>query len=245
MDIVKGTGEHSYANNSSMQRVVMAKVKHIVDEAISGLYSSMLPESLAIGDLGCSAGPNTLALISQIIDAIDLESRNLTRHPPELVFYLNDLHGNDFNSVFQSLPAFHEKLITEKGEGFRACYVGAMPGSFYGRLFPKTSLHFIHSSYSLHWLSQVPPELTSTLNKGNVHLTEASSPLVIQAYLEQYKRDFHLFLRSRSEELVSGGRMVLTLVGRSTADPSCVDGNRVWEQLGQALYHLAIYRRCT
>ncbi|XP_069153311.1 S-adenosyl-L-methionine:benzoic acid/salicylic acid carboxyl methyltransferase 3-like isoform X2 [Solanum lycopersicum] len=28
-------------------------------------------------------------------------------------------------------------------------------GSFYTRLFPSNSLHFVHSSYSLHWLSQI------------------------------------------------------------------------------------------
>ncbi|XP_031372509.1 benzoate carboxyl methyltransferase-like, partial [Punica granatum] len=27
--------------------------------------------------------------------------------------------------------------------------------SFYGRLFPSRSLHFVHSSYSVHWLSQI------------------------------------------------------------------------------------------
>ncbi|CAN1145783.1 hypothetical protein LINPERHAP2_LOCUS14880, partial [Linum perenne] len=31
-------------------------------------------------------------------------------------------------------------------------------------LFPSNSLHFVHSGQCLHWLSQVPPELTDKLN---------------------------------------------------------------------------------
>ncbi|CAA3032622.1 SAM dependent carboxyl methyltransferase, partial [Olea europaea subsp. europaea] len=42
----------------------------------------------------------------------------------------------------------------EKNIGPEGCFISCVPGSFYGRLFPKKSLHFVHSSSSLHWLSQ-------------------------------------------------------------------------------------------
>ncbi|KAI7744823.1 hypothetical protein M8C21_020963 [Ambrosia artemisiifolia] len=45
-------------------------------------------------------------------------------------------------------------VIEEKGENFGPCFVSAVPGSFYGRLFPDLSLHLVHSSFSVHWLSQ-------------------------------------------------------------------------------------------
>ncbi|XP_068660990.1 probable jasmonic acid carboxyl methyltransferase 1 [Aristolochia californica] len=238
LHMVRGIGENSYANNSAKQRLAIAKVKPIVQKTIIDLYSSTLTESLAIGDLGCSSGPNTLVVISEIIDAIDWGSRQLNRPMPELTIFLNDLPGNDFNSIFQSLTAFYEKLIREKGERLSSCFIAGMPGSFYGRLFRRRSLHFIHSSFSLHWLSQVPPELSSGSNKGNIYLSETSPPFVFKAYMEQFKRDFQSFLRSRSEELVSGGRMVLALLGRRTADPPTKESCYIWKMLAQALYDL-------
>lgn len=51
------------------------------------------------------------------------------------------------------------------------------------------------------------------LNKGHCHIVSTSPPEVRKAYLKQYQQDFKLFLRSRSEELVPGGAMVLMHLG--------------------------------
>ncbi|KAG9444286.1 hypothetical protein H6P81_015626 [Aristolochia fimbriata] len=237
LHMVQGLGENSYATNSSKQRVAIRKVKPILQETILDLYSSgtITEGTLGIADLGCSSGPNALLVISEILDAIDAGSRQLQRPVPELTIFLNDLPGNDFNSLFRFLPAFHEKLKRDKGERIGSCFISAVPGSFYGRLLPRNTLHLVHSSYSLHWLSQVPPAVTSSSNKGNIYLSETSRALVVEAYLEQFKRDFHSFLRSRSEEMVSGGRMMLTFLGRRRADPSTKVGCYIWKMLAQAL----------
>ncbi|GMN29906.1 hypothetical protein TIFTF001_050633 [Ficus carica] len=94
-----------------------------------------------------------------------------------------------------------------------------MLGSFYGRLFPTISMHIIHSSYSLHWLSRVPKglvgEIGESLNIGSIYISSSSPSVVYKAYLDQFQEDFTLFLRSRSEEIaVSGGSMYLTVTGR-------------------------------
>ena len=45
---------------------------------------------------------------------------------------------------------------------------------------------------------------------GNVYVTSMSPP----SYAKQFKEDFKVFLRSRSKELVPGGGMLLTFLGR-------------------------------
>ncbi|KAF4371099.1 hypothetical protein F8388_020826, partial [Cannabis sativa] len=50
-------------------------------------------------------------------------------------------------------------------------------------------------------------------NKGNIYITKTSPDVVVKAYLGQFEEDFTTFLRCRSEEIVVGGCMVLTMLG--------------------------------
>ncbi|KAI6692292.1 hypothetical protein NL676_020002 [Syzygium grande] len=238
-----GTGETSYANNSLLQRKVILMTKPIMEAAVTALFSTAtgttFQASIAIADLGCSTGPNTLLAVSEIISIV-IDLCKATEHElPEFQVFLNDLPGNDFNTIFSSfLPRFQEKLseqMKSKNEESATlpCFFSGIPGSFYGRLFPRESLHLIHSSYSLHWLSQVPRGLEG--NKGNIYMARSSPPSVIRAYYEQFQRDFSTFLECRGQELVVGGRMVLTLLGRRSDDPSSKECCYIWELLAIAL----------
>lgn len=130
--------------------------KPIREQAIVDLYnSSNNPTTLCIADLGCSSGPNTLLVVSQLMETVHITCKELAHRTPEFQVYLNDLPGNDFNTIFKSLPGFLKEMKKQMGLGFGPCFVTGVPGSFYDRLFPANSLHFVHSSYSLMWLSQV------------------------------------------------------------------------------------------
>ncbi|PIA52745.1 hypothetical protein AQUCO_01000545v1 [Aquilegia coerulea] len=236
----EGVGEKSYAQNSSLQKKAFDMVKHITIETILDLYLTTSPQNLAIADLGCSSGPNTLSVIKEIINAVKGTSRKLRRPVPEFRVSLNDLPSNDFNSIFMALPDLYQELgKDQRRENSSLVFISAVPGSFYGRLFPSSSLHFIHSSYSLHWLSKVPPMLYDkegkSINKGKVYISEESSPMVSEAYLTQYQEDFALFLRSRSNELIPGGRMVLVFLGRQGSDHADRGNSFLWELLSQSL----------
>ena len=65
-------------------------------------------------------------------------------------------------------------------------------------------------------------------------MASTSPPEVLKAYYEQFQQDFSLFLKCRSEEQVAGGRMVLTVSGRRSDDPSSKECY-VWELLAMAL----------
>ncbi|KAK3224184.1 hypothetical protein Dsin_011209 [Dipteronia sinensis] len=231
-----GVGETSYANNSLVQRKVISMTKPIFEDAITNLYiSNNFPGKLAIADLGCSSGPNTLLVVSEVVKTVNNICRKLgNQSVPEYQLLLNDLPGNDFNTIFRSLSSFQENLEEQMGPGAAgSCFFTGVPGSFYGRLFPSDSLHFIHSSYSLQWLSQVPEGIEG--NKGNIYMASTSPASVLQAYYKQFQKDFSLFLKCRSEELVSGGRMVLTFLGRKSEDPSSKECCYIWELLAKAL----------
>lgn len=72
-------------------------------------------------------------------------------------------------------------------------------------------------------------------NKGNIYIAKSSPPNVFKAYMDQFHTDFSMFLRSRSKEILPGGRMILTFIGRSNIDPNtncCYD---LWELLAKSL----------
>ncbi|KAK7340322.1 hypothetical protein VNO77_21024 [Canavalia gladiata] len=191
---------------------------------------------MKVADLGCSVGPNVLLVTSNIIDIVDTISTRLNREPPTFQFYLNDLFGNDFNTIFKSIPDFYETL-QDKGHKFGSCFINATPGSFNGRLFPHNSINFFHSSNSLHWLSQDPllglTREEKSSNRGNCHVVSTSPPAVYKAYLMQFRESFELFLKSRSEELVPEGAMVLVFPARDETPR-----RTLWEVVSLTLNHM-------
>ncbi|KAJ4715455.1 Methyltransferase-like protein [Melia azedarach] len=232
-----GEGEYSYVKNASVQRKVISEAKHLIQESISELYcSNFSDECFKIADLGCSSGPNAYLPTWDVIEALQTTCYLLNRKPPVLQVFLNDLPGNDFNSTFKLLPSFYERLKAQKDDEFGQCFIAAVPGSFYGRLFPTHSLHFIFSSYALHWLSQAPKGLVSgsgnSLNKDNIYIAKTSPPRVHKAYFDQFESDFTTFLKSRSEELKLGGRMVLALKSDDKRY------HNIWEAFGEAICDL-------
>ncbi|KAI4316843.1 hypothetical protein L6164_024783 [Bauhinia variegata] len=233
----RGVGVTSYAMNSTVQSKIISVTKPAMMSAIEKtLRSISWPVTMGIADLGCSSGPNTLLVISEILNAVHATCRRFEQSSPEFKVYLNDLFSNDFNNIFSSLPAFYRKQKQDKGSEFGPCFILGVPGSFYGRLFPSNSLHFVHSSSSLHWLSQVPVEVEGTsLNKGKIYISKSSPRCVLEAYSSQFQKDFSIFLKSRSQEMVPGARMVLSLMGRKDMDPTTPESCYQWELLAHAL----------
>ncbi|QHN78691.1 salicylate carboxymethyltransferase-like [Arachis ipaensis] len=221
LHMVGGLGETSYASNSLIQREGVLKTQPILEEAIMNVYGNDLSSCFRLADLGCSSGPNALLVASNIIAIVDAISHTLNRDPPALQFFLNDLFGNDFNSIFKALPDLYKRMEQEKGPRSRPCFFNATLGSFYGRVYPSNSINFFHSSFGQHFLSQPPKGLKKEgeeVNKGNTYFTSTTPPAVYNAYLKQFKEDFNVFLKSRSEELVPNGGMVLVFFGRDAKD---------------------------
>ncbi|CAN1157625.1 Salicylate carboxymethyltransferase [Linum perenne] len=238
-----GSGVTSYASNSFLQQKVISMTLPVTEEAITRQITNTSLTRLTIADLGCASGPNTFLTISELLKSFVRISSNLGRESPEeFQVFLNDLPGNDFNTIFNSLQEFKQQMNEELGcadNDELLMLFNAVPGSFYGRLFPEDSIHFLHSSFSLHWLSQVPDGLDE--NRGNICVASSSPPSVFKAYYEQFQSDFSCFLRCRDLEMVAGGQMVLTLLGRSTSEEdSCIkDSYFILELLSTVLNQMA------
>ncbi|XP_059446644.1 loganic acid O-methyltransferase-like [Corylus avellana] len=204
-----GDGAYSYAQNSKSQRGYVEVSKEMIKEAILKKFDintlSTPLNSIFVADLGCSTGPNSFIVVQNIVDAIEHKYQLSKYHDeiPEFQVFFNDHASNDFNTLFKSFPPKRKYLAS------------AVPGSFYGRLFPKGSIHIFHSSHSLNWLSKVPKEIMDNTspawNKGRIHYTNAPKE-VVEAYATQFAMDMESFLCARAEELVVGGLMVLLIV---------------------------------
>ncbi|RWR86364.1 salicylate carboxymethyltransferase-like protein [Cinnamomum micranthum f. kanehirae] len=87
-------------------RIAICKSRPVVQDCILDLYCTNFPEILNnMADFVSSSGPNALLVIGEIIDAIQERCHQLRRHMPELRMLLNDLPGNDFNTIFRFLTS--------------------------------------------------------------------------------------------------------------------------------------------
>lgn len=78
------------------------------------------------------------------------------------------------------------------------------------------------------------------MNKDDIYIATKSPVNVIDAYYEQFQRDFSTFLKCRSEEVVGGGRMVLTILGRKSENASSKECCYIWELLALSLKEMVL-----
>jgi indole-3-acetate O-methyltransferase len=197
-----------------VQRGGLVIVNELMNEGIKDKLEFISPCSdssnictFRIADFGCSVGPNTFLAMEKIIEAVEQKYHAQFQNSPvplEFQVFFNDVTTNDFNTLFKTLP-FYQKY-----------FAAGVPGTFYGRLFPKSTLHLAYSSYSLQWLSKVPEEVVDTKspawNKGIIQCSGTAKE-VAKAYSAQFKTDMDNFLNARAQEIIGGGLMVIIILG--------------------------------
>ncbi|XP_047947061.1 loganic acid O-methyltransferase-like [Salvia hispanica] len=138
--------------------------------------------------------------------------------------FFSDHSGNDFNTLFASLPPE------------RHYHAAGVPGSFHGRLFPCSSISVAHSSFAVQWLSKQPQ---GAPNEGRIHCSDAPEA-VLKAYSDQYEKDLGDFVSARGEEVVSGGLMILVFAAAPDGIPhSEILTSVLYSYLGHCLMELA------
>ncbi|KAL1541761.1 gibberellin A4 carboxyl methyltransferase [Salvia divinorum] len=216
-----GDGDYSYTKNSQYQKRGSDSVKEMIQQAVSENLDTKISSTVAIADLGCSVGPNTFFTVENLIEAVQKKHPSKTL---EFQVFFNDHSGNDFNTLFSSLPPE------------RHYHAAGVPGSFHDRLFPRSSITVAHSSYAIHWLSKQPQ---GAPNEGRIHCLEAPEA-VLRAYSDQYEKDLGDFVSARGEEIVTGGLVLLVFAAAPDGIPHSENINSVlFSYLGHCLMELA------
>ena len=73
-------------------------------------------------------------------------------------------------------------------------------------------------------------------NKRNICYTVTSPPGVHEAFLDQFRKDFTLFLRMRSTEMVPQGHLFFTLQGKMDEN----DSFDHWVSVGMTLHDMVM-----
>ncbi|CAH2079691.1 unnamed protein product [Thlaspi arvense] len=220
-----GNGQHSYLHNSSYQKAAIDGAEEKTRQCILEKLSRQLNSDLGIvriADFGCSSGPNTFHAVQNIIDTVKFkqlkENNEGSLMPLEFQVFFNDQPNNDFNTLFRTLPPSFQREYFSVG----------VPGSFYGRLLPTQSIHIGHTSYTTHWLSEVPKDVcvkNSLAWNKNYILCNNAIEEVTKAYKIQFIKDMRVFLEARAEEIVHGGLMFV--LGQCLADG--VNMSETWQ----------------
>ncbi|CAD6341945.1 unnamed protein product [Miscanthus lutarioriparius] len=110
-------------------------------------------------------------------------------------------------------------------------FLNDLPGNDFNQLFS-----------SLEKLNQVLRSLEQCSEMqhttDNIYITKTTPSFVVKCFQEQFHKDFSLFLKLRHEELVYGGKMVLTFVGRKDEDVYNGDMNQLYGLLSRSLQSL-------
>ncbi|KAL5224410.1 hypothetical protein ABZP36_011049, partial [Zizania latifolia] len=224
-------------------RNALIETKPALQNVVRQVCTALRPATMVVADLGCSVGANTLLFVSEVISTVadaQCDNSELGRLPMELQFFLNDLPGNDFNQVFQYTNEWIAQVVIPMDRSSSVLYLRAT------KFFPRRSVHLFHSSYNqsvviLFIVTQLIKDMDEWMadqNGVNIYIAKSSPPSVVKLYQNQFQKDMLLFLELRYQELVPGGQMLLTFLGRKTDDVFYEDLSLLHALLAQALLSL-------
>jgi hypothetical protein len=144
-----GEGEGSYSRQSKLWSRMGSVLEPSLKDAILHHFSP--PQGpLHYADFGCAVGANTLGFAKFVVETLKTRAELSDK---DIVCHFADLPSNDFNTLFKQLPPF-----VGQGDGSaeeRTWFADGVPGTQYGRLFPRSSLHVAITTLTLHYLSEV------------------------------------------------------------------------------------------
>jgi hypothetical protein len=201
---MKGAGY--YDQHSTAQMASIAALRDWLEQAAASLPLPAPERPISILDLGSSEGRNALRMMEVLV----AELRRRTGQP--LLTIYSDLPSNNFNQLFANLEEARGAGLFPAGT-----YPAAVGGSFYGPLLPAGTVHLATSFNSLLWLDRLPavpiPDFVVYRRPQPARQAPAASAEATAAFRAQAEQDLVRFLKCRAEELVPGGKLLLTTPG--------------------------------
>lgn len=154
-----------------------------------------------IADYGCAQGKNSLEPLSVILPILNRRYDN----KKEIAVIHIDKENNDFSDLF--------KTINNSDDSYQKITINnifslATGSSYFNQVVPKNSISLGFSFLSIHWLSKVPKK------EWNNILFKGSNNDAIEEVRSIAAEDWRTFLDKRNEELKTGGKLVMSILGQ-------------------------------
>jgi hypothetical protein len=205
-------GSGVYDRHSAYQMRGATSHAALVGEAARQVEPGSDRAEIVIVDYGCAQGRVSSVLIKDAIEEIRREHREI----PVCVYH-NDLLVNDWSGLFERLRG--EDSYLDVAGGSITPLVSAT--SFFEPVTPRGIVDLGMSFAAIQWLSEPGPAGTGSALYFDQLEGEARRSMAAQAHT-----DWTRFLERRADELASGGRLVLDMMGRN--DTGVAAGHDAW-----------------
>lgn len=189
-------GHGAYNRSSAVQAAGLSPAIPLLEAAARAVSLAQPPEPIVIADYGASEGHNSLVPIGVAIARL----RERIGAARSISVVHTDVPSNDFAALFEVLESDPQSYL----RGDPAAFASAIGRSFYQQILPAGSVSLGWCSWAVQWLSRTPAPIPD-----QVQVAYSQDPPTRAAYHRQADEDWRAFLRHRSAELRSGGRLVV------------------------------------
>ncbi|SCV42021.1 fusarin C cluster-methyltransferase [Fusarium fujikuroi] len=185
-------GNGAYSSHAALQHEAMLKALPLF-QAAAEVIANVDSTRISIVEYGSAHGNNSLEPMEAILKSIPTRSL-------ELLF--SDRPENDFCTLSKTVTAWADGIVGN--QLLNPLFISMIPRSFYQQVVPPKSAHLGFSLAALHHLDHVPQPTEAGQDESEL--------LQQQAHV-----DLATFLKLRSQEIVSGGSLILSFVSQASA----------------------------
>ena len=205
---MKGGGY--YDAHSKEQRAALDEFLPWMEEAITNVPMPAEPQiPFGMLDIGSSEGGNAIYALNRLIRTL----RGVADLP--IWVFFDDLPTNDFNHLFSNLfPGRSAALV---GDNIFPCVIGA---SAFSQIVPSRTVHVVTTFNAIGFLETRPdtelPRYILPMGPGPLAPRQGVSVTERERvpFARQAAKDLLAFYTARSQEIVSGGKLLVQVFGR-------------------------------